>query len=352
MRAQLGAVRATFGAHLRSEMTRRFGVEWVPRKDGDGFELKGITRAQIEKYSTRTQAIDAETAKLVEAWKARHDGQEPDRRQLLYIRQEATMASRQGKEDGEIDWDKLLAEAEAKWEAIDGTRLRDVAGKVSNLRGPGAPREPAQPGAAPSADAQMRVMQTALARVQEHKTTWIRADLMREIADSMPAEAHAMAPADSVALVDRLTDRALAGEAGQVMSLDAPEYPQVPGYLRRELDGRSIYTRPGTTRYATSVQIAREKDLLDATAKEGAPHLTREESARLARREGRGARGSRSGEGHRADPAAFQRPDPGPGCRHPPGDDQRPHRLRHRRPGRYRQDSRGSGSSADVARRR
>ena len=281
VRAQLGAVRATFGAHLRSELTQRFGVEWVPRKEGDGYELKGITRAQIEKYSTRTQAIDAETARAVEAWKARHDGQEPSRRELLYIRQEATMASREDKEDGEIDWDKHLAKAEAAWESTDGTRLRDVAGRISNLSGPGAPREPAEPGAAPSADAQMRVMQTALARVQEHKTTWIRADLMREIADSMPAEAHGMAPADAVALVGQLTDRAIAGEAGQVMSLAAPEYPQVPGYLRRELDGRSVYSRPGTERYATSVQVAREKDLLDATAKEGAPHLTKEESARL-----------------------------------------------------------------------
>ena len=281
VRAQLGAVRATFGAHLRSEMTQRFGVEWQPRKEGDGFELKGITRAQIEKYSTRTQAVDAETKKMVEAWKARHDGQEPSRRELLYIRQEATMASRQGKEDGEIDWDKLLEQAEAKWEALDGSRLRDVAGRISNLHGPAYARPTAQPGAGPSADAQMRVMQTALARVQEHHSTWIRADLMREIADAMPAEATAMAPADSVALVHQLTDRALAGEAGQVMSLDAPEYPQVPGYLRRELDGKSIYTRPGTTKYATSVQIAREKELLDATAKEGAPHLTKEESARL-----------------------------------------------------------------------
>ena len=279
LRAQLGAVRATFGAHLRSEMTQRFGVEWVARKDGDGFELKGITRAQIEKYSTRTQAIDAETAKLVEAWKTRHDGQEPSRRELLYIRQEATMASRAGKEDGPIDHDKLLEEAEARWEATDGTRLRDVAGRISNLHGPAYARPDDQPGAAPSADAKMRVMQTALARVQEHKTTWIRADLMREIADSMPAEAHAMAPADAVALINQLTDRAIAGEAGHVMSLDAPEYPQVPGYLRRELDGRSVYTRPGTTRYATSVQIAREKELLDATGKEGAPHLTREQSA-------------------------------------------------------------------------
>ena len=82
------------------------------------------------------------------------------------------MATREGKEDGALDWDKLLGEAEAKWEATDGTRLRDVAGRVSDLRGPDVVRERAEPGAAPSRDAQLRVMQTALARVQEHKTTW------------------------------------------------------------------------------------------------------------------------------------------------------------------------------------
>ena len=124
-------------------------------------------------------------------------------------------------------------------------------------------------------------MKTALARVQDARSTWTLADLAREVADSMPPESHAMAPADAVALVHELTDRALAGEAGQVMSLDAPEYPEVPAYLRRELDGRSVYSRPGVTRYAARVQIAREKDLLDATAKEGAPHLTREQSAEL-----------------------------------------------------------------------
>ena len=95
-------------------MTQKFGVEWVPRKDGEGFEMKGISRAQIENYSTRTQRIDEKTAELAEVWKAQHGGQEPDRRQLLYIRQEATMASRKDKEDGEVDWDKLLEKAQAK----------------------------------------------------------------------------------------------------------------------------------------------------------------------------------------------------------------------------------------------
>src|ERR1700759_3207070 len=103
---------------------------------------------------------------------------------------------------------------------------------------------------------------------------------MREIADALPDTAHTMGPREGTALVRELTDRAIAGEAGQVVSLDAPEYPELPGYLRRDLDGRSVYSRPGTTRYATRVQISREEDLLEATGKEGAPQLTREEAAR------------------------------------------------------------------------
>ena len=54
-----------------------------------------------------------------------------------------------------------------------------------------------------------------------------------------------MEPAAVVALLHDMTDRALAGEAEQVVCLDAPEWPPTPEYLRRELDGRSVYTRPG-----------------------------------------------------------------------------------------------------------
>src|SRR6202007_2535721 len=50
---------------------------------------------------------------------------------------------------------------------------------------------------------------------------------------------------------------------------------------RRELDGRSVYSRPGVTRYATRVQLAREQELLEPAAKEDAPHLPREQSAEL-----------------------------------------------------------------------
>ena len=45
-----------------------------------------------------------------------------------------------------------------------------------------------------------------------------------------------------------------------MVPLDAPEWPPLPDYLRREdLDGRSVYTRPGTERFATGVQLTLEE---------------------------------------------------------------------------------------------
>ena len=286
VRAQLGAVRAIFTAHLDAAMVRAFGVELTPREDGAGNEIKGISREQIEKYSSRTQQIKDETERIREAWVRSH-GREPTRRELLYIQQEATMSSREGKEDGTIDWDAKLAEWEAKWDARDGASLAGVAPAVSDLRGPGdgaaggEPREPEPDGPAPTRDAQAHAMQMALARVQAAHSTWTRADLMREIADCLPPAAQRMSPAAAVALVEDMTDRAIVGEAEQVICLDAPEWPPTPDYLRSELDGRSVYTRPGTTRYATQVQLNREEQLLAAAGREAAPHLTAEQSAQL-----------------------------------------------------------------------
>ena len=284
LRAQLGAVQAIVTAHIESGLSRKFGVQMVARPDGIGNEVAGITREQIEAYSTRTQTIDRATQGAVAAWSAKY-GREPNRRELQYIKQEVTMTTRQGKEEEAIDWDKLAEKWEAKWEALDGTALAQVAPNVSSMRGPGGsaaaagPREPEPGGPAPDRAAQTRAMQQALAQVQAAHSNWTRADLMREMATCLPAEARQMEPAAAVGLLHDLTDRALAGEAEQVICLDAPEWPPPPDYLRRELDGRSVYSRPGTSRYATQVQLTREERLTARAGQEAAPHLSREESA-------------------------------------------------------------------------
>ena len=126
LRAQLGAMRGIVATHLDAALTREFGVQMVAREDGAGNEIEGISRELIERYSTRTQAVRDETAKLAQAWTRSH-GREPSKRELQYIQQEATMRSRESKEEGQIDWDALLEKWEAKWDARDGSSLAQVA---------------------------------------------------------------------------------------------------------------------------------------------------------------------------------------------------------------------------------
>ena len=124
-------------------------------------------------------------------------------------------------------------------------------------------------------------MQRALALVQSAQSTWTRADFLKQLALVLPVETRRMAPEAAVTLLHQLADDALAGSVEQVVCLDAPEWPPLPDYLRRELDGRSVYTRPGTTRYATRVQLALEEQLLQEAQRQGAPHLTRRRAAAL-----------------------------------------------------------------------
>jgi len=124
-------------------------------------------------------------------------------------------------------------------------------------------------------------VQRALAQVQAAKSTWTRADLLKHLALVMPAATRSMDPENAVALLHGLADDALAGTVEEVVWLEAPQWPPLPDYLRRPLDGRSIYTRPGTTRYATRVQLSMEEQILRHAQREGAPHLSRAQAAEL-----------------------------------------------------------------------
>ena len=272
LRQVLGAVQAVVATHAECGLTREFGVEWVARADGNGNEIAGITQEQMDAYSSRTISITDRMPAAVESWTAKY-GRVPNKRELLYIRQEVTLASRHGKEDGALDWDALTA----KWDAQLGGELASVAPRVSDLRGCGhATQNHEGPDAGPARKDLTRAVQRALTLVQLAQSTWTRADFLKQLALVLPAETRRMTPDAAVALLQRLADEALAGSVEQVVCLDAPEWPPLPDCLRRDLDGRSVYTRPGTTRYATRVQLALEEQLLQDAQRQGAPHLTRD----------------------------------------------------------------------------
>jgi hypothetical protein len=279
LRQVLGAVQAVAATHAECGLTREFGVEWVARADGNGNEIAGITQEQMDAYSSRTVSITARMPAAVASWTAKY-GRVPNKRELLYIRQEVTLASRHGKGDGELDWDALTA----KWDAQLGGELASVAPRVSDLRGRGdahATPGHAGPGAGLAREELTQAVQRALALVQLGQSTWTRSDLLKQLALVLPVQTRRMAPEAAVALLQELADDALAGMVEQVVCLEAPEWPPLPDYLRRELDGRSVYTRPGTIRYATRVQLAMEEQLLQEAQRQGAPHLTRDQAAAL-----------------------------------------------------------------------
>jgi AAA domain/TrwC relaxase len=276
LRNQLPAMQAIAAAHGEPGLAREFGVAWVARADGAGNEIRGISQAQMDSYSSRAKAIEEGTPEAVRLWTAKH-GRAPNQRELLYIQNEVWERTRDGKPEGAIDWDALGA----KWDATAGGKLAQVARGVSrSLRGPGSPAPENQPAQLKEA-ALAATVSKALARVQAAHATWTRADLMKHIGLAMPVSSRALEPDESVALLHRLTDRALAGEFEAVVPLEAPEWPAQPEYLRRELDGRSVYTRPGSERFATRLQLTLEERLVAAAQRQGAPCLAREDAARL-----------------------------------------------------------------------
>jgi AAA domain/TrwC relaxase len=284
VRNQLPAMQAIIAAHVEAGLAREFGVTWIARPDGAGNEIRGISESEITEYSSRRESVKAAQADLARKFEANY-GRTPNQRELLILHREAWALTRPAKDnpalmtgegkDARIDWDK----AAQRWDAQLGGRLTQVALRVSNLRGPGCAHAARNPCAEPDPDAVARAVRTALACVQDKHAKWTRPQLMRQIGVALPAEAKGLDPAAAVAMVESLTDRALAGEFEQVESVSSSEVPALPGHLRREVDGRSVYTRPGAQWYCTRVQLSLEERLLNQAQAQTAPCLGRETAA-------------------------------------------------------------------------
>ena len=110
------------------------------------------------------------------------------------------------------------------------------------------------------------------------QASFTRADILRAIAMQLPDHARA---ADSVATLEDLTDRALAGAAGEEVVCLTPAWPPVPQGLIRESDGGSIYRPHGAEKYATASHLSAEERMVCQAQAQGAPKLDRAQAARL-----------------------------------------------------------------------
>ena len=279
VRAVLGALQAIAATTVECELTREFGVDWIPRADGRGNEIEGISQAQMDAYSTRTVQVREKERELARAWERKH-GRAPTSRELLHIANAATLQSRKGKEPARSTGTRSRGggtpPSAASWPG-SRPRCRTRAARGAQAGEHHAGRAPAGP---PAREAQARALAKALVLVSDQHPAWTRHDLLKQLALVLPPETRQMSPEEAQELLLGLAEEALSGRSGEVVCLEAPEWPPLPASLRRELDGRSVYSRPGVARYATAAQLSMEERLVAHAQTQGAPRLPSELAAR------------------------------------------------------------------------
>ena len=281
---------------MENALTRRFGIEWVQRRDGHGREIADVPQTLMNTFSSRRASIGPLTARLAREYEAQF-GRAPDGRALASLRQWANHATRRAKEAAPLDlrasvryWSaQAIAMETGALEPLAHVLLRGAtragrharsaqpAAPVHRIWPPGAPQQ-AQRVKAPLSEAQAsRLIAEAIAAVQQAQPTWTEADLIRHLGERLPWHIGAMTAEQAAGLLPALARRALAGQA---IALSAPEWPRVPDCLRRA-DGESLYLPHGAARYTTGAQLDLEARLLADARQTGAPRLDPAHAAHL-----------------------------------------------------------------------
>ena len=279
VRAVLGALQAVAATAVECELTREFGVDWIPRADGRGNEI------QRHQPGADGRVLHADGAGAREGTRARAGvgAQARPRADLARAaahRQRRHPAIAQGQRAGR---DRL-----GRARAAVGRHPRRRPGR-DRARGVGRARPRRASGRAsrrPGADRTARARGPGPGTGQGPGPGVGPAsglDPARPAQAARPgpaAETRRMSPEEAQELLLGLAEEALSGRSGEVVCLEAPEWPPLPASLRRELDGRSVYSRPGVARYATTAQLSMEERLVAHAQTQGAPRLPGELAAR------------------------------------------------------------------------
>ena len=124
----IGAVGAIVSQHLEEALTARFGLEWIARDDGHGFEIKGISGEMMRLFSSRRESITADVRARAARFEAQY-GRPPSQRELAHLAQASNFATRAAKH-GALDVTKLHGDWAEKLARTLGIRLASIAPSV------------------------------------------------------------------------------------------------------------------------------------------------------------------------------------------------------------------------------
>jgi conjugative relaxase-like TrwC/TraI family protein len=261
------------------------GYAMVPRPDGNGAEVGGVSQDVIDLFSSRAVAVTGELARLAREYQAVH-GKPPSRRTLWLLHQQAGQNTRRTKAQARRTIAGQTGTAEpttaqrlAAWEAQTVHRELHA---LSAVHEQVAAFAAGLAGSAPAVldDAAKRTAaRIAVAEVQKLHAVWSMAQLRFEVHRALPV---LEASIDGPAVVDEVARLAVSGRAGtDVVQVTAPDPADVTSLGVRASDGSSIYRPPHQERYCTLAHLDIEEQILVA-AKRSVPQLVSREQARAA----------------------------------------------------------------------
>ena len=257
----------------------------VPRADGNGAEVGGVSQDVMDLFSSRAVAVTGELDRLAREYQAVH-GRPPSRRTLWLLHQQAGQNTRRTKAQARRTiagqtgtTEPTAAQRLAAWEAQTARRevhaLSAVHEQVAAFAAERTGRAPAVLDDA----AKRTAARIAVAEVQKLHAVWSMAQLRFEVHRALPV---LEAGIDGEAVVDEVARLAVCGRSGtEVVQVTAPDLADVTSLGVRASDGGSIYRPPNQERYCTLAHLDTEEQILVA-AKRTVPQLVSRERARAA----------------------------------------------------------------------
>jgi hypothetical protein len=261
------------------------GYAMVPREDGNGAEVGGVSRDVMDLFSSRSRALTPELKALIGQYQKVH-GRPPCKRTIWLLGQQAAQNTRRTKAEARRTVAGQAGTAEptaaqrlAAWEAQTTRQemraLSAVHQEVARFAAEDAGHAPAVLDDA----AKRMAARIAVAEVQRHHAVWSVPQLRFEVHRALPV----LPPgADAGALIAEVTTLAVGGRARtEVIQVTAPDLTDVTSLGVRASDGGSIYRPPNEDRYCTLAHLDTEQQILTGATR-AVPQLVSREQARAA----------------------------------------------------------------------
>lgn len=243
-----------YNTRIEALLTAQLGVRFAETDAKPGKrpvrEIAGIPTELIEKYSSRSAAIDHRVGQLAKQFQSAH-GREPTMVEMLALSQQATLETRQAKHEP-----RSLAEQRHVWrvQAVEvlGSQ-RALTAMIADATNQAVAQQ------VEITDEWISEQAAAvIATVAQTRATWTVNHVRAQAQRALRYATHPGGPD----LVNRIVASAL-GAHSITLITDADTDKSEPAVLRRR-DGSSVYTRHDTTVYTSAAIMAAERRILAA----------------------------------------------------------------------------------------